>query len=69
MGIPMKKIWIKKFKDFAAAEAAEHRYYEKMTPNERVSIVQFLRDQFNKFSGKKKNARRKRLRRSIKIIQ
>jgi hypothetical protein len=65
----MKKIWIKKFNDFKVADAAERSYYAKMTPSERVDIIQFLRDQFNKFSGEKKNARGKRLRRAVKIIQ
>jgi len=65
----MKKIWVKKFNNFEAAELAERRYYEQMTPSERISIVQFLRDQLDKFSGEKKNAHRKRLRRSVKIIQ
>ncbi|HAV41065.1 MAG TPA: hypothetical protein DCW97_01460 [Acidobacteria bacterium] len=64
-----KRIWAKKFHSFKAAEAAEFSYYEDMTPEDRLSMVQFLREEYWKFNRAEGNANRKRLSRVFKIIK
>ena len=63
----MKKIWINKCKSFKEAHEFDDHYYQSLTPEERLDIVQYLR--LNQYKMDTKNARRKRLRRSITIIQ
>ncbi len=70
----MKKIWINKAKNFKEAEDFDRKYYAQMTPEERLSIVQELREIYLKFpkrnqKGANKYASGKRLRRVIKVIQ
>ncbi len=65
----MKKIWIKKFKSFKEADEADNQYYFKMSPAERIETMQYLREIYLKFKGKRKNDGRKRLRRVIKVFQ
>ena len=66
----MKRIWVNKAKSFKEAEEFDRKYYNQMTPEERLSIVQELREMYLKFSrkGASKYASRKRLRRVIKVI-
>lgn len=64
-----KKIWAKKFYSFKAAQAAEISYYRNMTPEDRLSMVQFLREEYWKFNRAKGNANRKRLSRVFKITK
>ena len=69
----MKKIWVNKANSFKEAEEFDRKYYAQMTPEERLNIVQELREIYFNFSknrpkGLQKNARRERLRRVIKII-
>jgi hypothetical protein len=55
---------------FADAEAFEIAYYRQMTPVERIETIQYLRELFLKINpqfGYGKS--RKRLRRSVTIIQ
>ena len=64
-----KKIIIKKFNSFEEAEASDREEYLRMTPAERVDLMQHLREIFLKFSfNGKRNESRKRLRRVIKVI-
>jgi hypothetical protein len=63
----MKKRWINRAKSFRDAEKFDEEYYAKMTGKERLEILQFLRESY-KFKQKKHEGR-KRLRRSIRIIQ
>ena len=69
----MKKIWVHKSKNFKEAEEFDREYYRQMTPEERLSIVQELREMYFKFTKAKGNkyiyASGKRLQRVIKIIQ
>jgi len=62
----MKKIWINKANSFKSAERFDQDYYLNMSENERLETMQYLREIFYKI---KKNENRKRLRRTIKIIQ
>lgn len=63
----MKRIWIKKFKSFKEAEKFNQNYYSKMTPAERLDILQYLREIYSKIKGGK-YAVGTGLRRVIKII-
>lgn len=65
----MKKIWLKKFNSFKKADQADLDYYLKMSPEEKLSIVQMLRENYHKFTGAKKHVSSDRLRRVIKIIK
>jgi hypothetical protein len=61
----MKKIWINKANSFKKAQEFDLNYYLKMKPEDRLSIIQFLREEYFRM----KNEDRKRLRRVIKVIQ
>ncbi len=65
----MKKPWIKKFKTFKSAEEADKQYYLKMSPAERLDILQFLRESYIKLKKGKKHESGQRLRRVVKILQ
>jgi hypothetical protein len=65
----MKKVWIKKFNSFKKAQQADIEYYLKMTPEERLDAMQYLREMYPKFKGKAKHECATGLRRVIKIIQ
>jgi lipase chaperone LimK len=60
----MRKKWTKKFKSFNEAEKSDREYYNKMSPEERLDIMQYLREEHFK-----KNKIRPRLAKTIKIIQ
>ena len=69
----MKKIWIHKSHSFKEANEFDREYYFKMTPKERLNIMQELREMYYKFSKpfkgpKAKYGYRKRLQRVIKVI-
>ena len=64
-----KLIWIYKSPSFKASEAFENNYYAKMSPEDKISAMQQLREQVSKIKKGIKYERRKGLRRSIKIIQ
>lgn len=65
----MKKIWIMKTNSFQIAQEFDDNYYLKMTSNQRLEIMQLLRENNNKLHKEGKRENRKRLRRFIKIIQ
>jgi len=65
----MKKIWLRKAKSFSEAQEQDIDYYLKMSPQERLETVQFLREQYPKFARVKLNESRKRLRRTVRIVQ
>ena len=64
----MKK-WIRKFASFKSANKADQEYYLKMSPAERLDIMQFLRDSYHKLKGESQSESSGRLRRVIKIIR
>ena len=64
----MKKIWIHKADSFKEANEFDDRYYLLKSPKERLSDIQFCREMFLKIKGKA-SARRKGLRRFIRIIK
>ncbi|MEO0205258.1 MAG: hypothetical protein ABIL22_01120 [candidate division WOR-3 bacterium] len=65
----MKRIWVNKAKSSKSAERFDHEYYLSMTPAQRLEIMQFLRETFNRVRPCRINEGRKRLRRFVKIIQ
>lgn len=67
----MKKnrIWIRKASSHREAGEFERRYYSRMTREERIGLVQELRESYFKISGRAKNESGKRLRRVVKVVQ
>jgi len=59
-----RKIWTKKI-TFSQSEEEDVKYYSSLTPQERLSIVQELREE----ELKRKNEDRKRLRRVFRVIK
>ena len=64
-----KKFWIKKVRSFKEAEEFEDDYYRRKSSEERLSDIQFCREQYFLMKGIDVNASRKRLRRVFKVIQ
>lgn len=64
-----QKIWIKKARSFSEAQEQDGDYYLKMSPEERLEIVQYLREQYSKFGGANSNESGKGLRRTVRVIQ
>jgi hypothetical protein len=64
----MKKIWVHKTNSFKKAEEFENELYMQASAQERLSDIQFCREQYFKLKGLS-YAGRKRLRRIIKVIQ
>lgn len=60
-----KRIWVNIAHSFKEAEDFDDKYYFLMSPQERLSDVQFCREIYAKI----KNASRRRFRRVIKIIK
>lgn len=65
----MRKIWINRAKSFKKAEDFDSRHYFNLGASKRLDIVQTLRESYFKIKGRSNNEGRKRLRRSIKIVQ
>ena len=65
----MKKVWVNKAYSFEDAERFDINYYLNMTGEERLDIMQFLRESYYKINKSLKNESRKGLRRVIKIIK
>jgi hypothetical protein len=59
-----RKKWIKKIK-YSDSTEEENKYYKSLTPEERVSIVQELREQYTKIN----NESTKRLRRILRTVK
>ena len=64
----MKEIWIHKTNSFEKAEEFEKRYYLFKSPEERLSDLQFCREQYLKMKGITDEGR-KGLRRVFKVIK
>lgn len=62
-----EKVWIKRFKSFKEADEEELVYNFKMTPQERLETVEYLREIFHKLKNYEKD--REGLRRVFKIIK
>lgn len=69
----MKKMFIHVAPGFKEAQEFDRQYYASMSTQERLSIMQELREMYQKFSfqnrkEKSENAGRKRLRRVVKVL-
>ena len=66
----MRKIWINRAKNYKEASEFDSEYYSNMSANERLEIVQYLRNIYKNFeTGGLHGKNRKRLQRTIKIIK
>lgn len=65
----MKKIWVHKTDSFRKAEEFDEKYNLSLSPEERLSDVQFLREEYLKMKKGRRGESRKRLRRVFKIIK
>ena len=65
----MKKIWVNKVDTYEAAREFDDEYYLSMSSKERLETVQFLREIYFKMKKGLDDEDRKRLRRTIKIIE
>lgn len=65
----MQKIWMRKSSSFQEAKDFDDLYYLSLTPSERLDIVQFLREEYEKFDTVQHDESRKRLRRVFSLIK
>lgn len=68
-----RRVSVNKARSFKEAEEFDRKYYAKMTPEERLSIVQELREIYLKFPQKGRKgvlryANRARLRRVVRVV-
>ena len=70
----MKKVWMHISRSFKEADEFDRQYYLKMTPQERLYIMQELREIYYSFvkpfkGEKRRHGHRKGLQRVIRIVQ
>lgn len=65
----MKKVWLNKTGSFQKAKEFDDQYNLSLSPEERLSAVQFLREEYFKINKDLKNENRKGLRRVLKIVK
>ena len=65
----MQKIWMRKATSFSKAQEQDIDYYLNMSAQERIEIVQFLREQYPKFAKVDLSESRKGLRRTVRVVQ
>ena len=63
------KIWMKRAKSFSEAQEQDTDYYLNMSAQERLEIVQFLREQYPKFARVKLSESGKGLRRTVRVVK
>ena len=64
-----RKIWMKKINSFSKENDDDLDYYLNMSSQERIELVQFLREQHLKINGLNTHESGKGLRRTIRIVQ
>lgn len=69
MKMKRKKIWVNKTTSFKEAEEFDIKYYLAMPRSEKIETIQFLRESVGKIKKEVKNAHRKGLLRTVKVIQ
>jgi hypothetical protein len=65
----MNRIRVNKARSYAEANRFDLEYYLTLRPEERLDEMQRLRDDHWKLGSERENASRKRLRRSVRIVQ
>ena len=63
------KIRLRKAKAFCETEKQDLNYYLEISPKEHIEIVEFLREQYSKFSNINNSGSKRRLRRSVGIVK
>ncbi|OGW00929.1 MAG: hypothetical protein A3I04_06250 [Nitrospinae bacterium RIFCSPLOWO2_02_FULL_39_110] len=64
-----RDLWIKKARSFKEAERLDDEYYIRESPEERLSDIQFCREQYFIIKGIDIDESRKRLRRVFRVIK
>ena len=65
----VQRIWMKKAKSFSEAQDQNLDYYLKMSAQERLEIVQYLREQYTRFFKGNENESGEGLRRTVRVVQ
>jgi len=65
----MEKIWVNKSGSFEAARDFDAAYYKGLSGEERLDVVQLLREEYFKSRGLKFREDGKRLRRVFRVIK
>ena len=65
----LKKIWMRKATSFSEAQEQDIDYYLNMSAKERIEIVQILREQYHKSGKVNLGESRKRLRKTVRVVQ
>lgn len=60
-----KKIWLRKFSSFDDENRADREFWQQMTPDERVGIVEQLREEWWKHHGNGEQG----LRRTVRVLE
>ncbi len=63
------RIWVRKFNSLQEVGCSSLSDYSAMTAAQRLSVVQFLREEYWKFNRVRRHENRKRLSRVFKIIK
>ena len=61
-------VWIRKISSFEEGEEKDAEYYRHLTPEERLSVVQDLREEFDKFGMRTNYACAEGLRRAVRTL-
>lgn len=71
MGNPdmSQKIWVKKARSYAEAQAFDDAYYLSLSASERLETVQFLREEYGRLNKGKKYESGKDLRRVSRLLK
>jgi hypothetical protein len=64
-----EKIWVKKTRSYADAQAFDDAYYLSLSPVERLETVQFLREEYGRLSKGKMHEGGKDVRRVFRLIK
>ena len=65
-----KRVWCRVCSSFEEAEAADIEFYQQMTPAERMSVLQELRESYAKFDAERNGDESgKGFRRHITVLQ
>lgn len=67
----MKKVWVHVSHSFKEAEEFDREYYFKMSPQERLNIMQQLREMYYKFPKfrRENNGYRTRLQKVVRVVK
>ena len=64
-----KKIWINKARSFKEAEEFDRSYYQHLSNDQRIEMMQVLREEYFESTGLLPNENGKRLRRILRVVK